>query len=78
MVLMKLAADRGIRVPQDLAVLGFGGLEYAEFMGLTTINQSLVESGRIAAELLLNELTDASRAVQHINLPLTLVKRKTA
>lgn len=77
MVLMKLAADRGLKIPQDLAVLGFDGLEYAEFMGLTTINQSLVDSGRIAAELLLTQLTDASRSVQHIKLPLTLIERET-
>ena len=77
MVLMKLAADRGLRIPQDLAVLGFDGLEYAEFMGLTTINQSLVDSGRIAAELLLTQLMDASRSVQHIKIPLSLVERDT-
>ena len=77
MVLMKLAADRGLRIPQDLGVLGFDGLEYAEFMGLTTINQSLVDSGRIAAELLLTQLMDASRSVQHIKIPLSLVERDT-
>lgn len=77
MVLLKMAADRGLRVPQDLAVLGFDGLEYAEYMGLTTINQSLVDSGRIAAELLLSQLADGSRSVQHIKLPLTLVERET-
>lgn len=77
MVLMKMAADRGLKVPQDLAVLGFDGLEYTEFMGLTTIDQSLVDSGRIAAELLLTQLTDASRSVRHIKLPLTLIERKT-
>jgi LacI family transcriptional regulator len=77
MVLLKLAADRGLKVPQDLAVLGFDGLETAEFMGLTTINQSLVDSGRIAAELLLTQLTDASRSVQQIKLPLTLVERES-
>ena len=77
LVLMKMATDMGLKVPQDLAVLGFDGLGYTEFIGLTTINQSLVDSGSIAAELLLNQLTDASRSVQHIKLPLTLVERKT-
>lgn len=77
MVLMKVAADMGLKVPQDVAVLGFDGLEYAEFMGLTTINQSLVDSGRIAADLLLNQLTGASPSVQHIKLPLSLIERET-
>ena len=77
MALMKMAADRGLKVPQDLAVLGFDGLESAEFMGLTTINQSLVDSGRIAAELLLSQLTDVSLSIRHVKLPLMLVERKT-
>jgi DNA-binding LacI/PurR family transcriptional regulator len=46
-------------------------------MGLTTINQSLDDSGRIAAELLLTQLADTSRSVQHVKLPLTLVERDT-
>ena len=77
MALMKVATDLGLKVPEDLAVLGFDGLETSEFMGLTTINQSLVDSGRIAAELLLTHLSDASRSVRHVKLPLTLVERET-
>jgi DNA-binding LacI/PurR family transcriptional regulator len=77
MALMKVANEMGLKVPEDLAILGFDGLETAEFMGLTTINQSLDDSGRIAAELLLTQLADTSRSVQHVKLPLTLVERDT-
>jgi DNA-binding LacI/PurR family transcriptional regulator len=77
MALMKVAMNMGLKIPQDLAVLGFDGLETSEFMGLTTINQSLNDSGRIAAELLLTQLSDASRSVRHVKLPLTLIERET-
>jgi LacI family transcriptional regulator len=77
MALMKVAADMGLKIPEDLAVLGFDGLETSEFMGLTTINQSLTDSGRIAAELLLTHLSDGSRSVRHVKLPLTLIERET-
>ena len=53
-------------------------LEFADFIGLTTISQSLDESGRIAVELLLARLTDPLRAVQHVQLPLKLIQRQTA
>jgi DNA-binding LacI/PurR family transcriptional regulator len=77
MALMKVATDMGLQIPGDLAVLGFDGLETSDFMGLSTINQSLNDSGRIAAELLLTQLADTNRSIRHINLPLTLVERET-
>jgi LacI family transcriptional regulator len=75
--IMKAARELGLRVPQDLAVLGFDDLDVAELVGLTTIRQHLDESGRVAAELLLSRLGDKSRAVQHINLPLKIIERDT-
>jgi DNA-binding LacI/PurR family transcriptional regulator len=77
MALMNVANEMGLKIPDDLAVLGFDGLETSEFMGLTTIHQSLDDSGRIAAELLLAHLADTNRSVQHVKLPLTLVERDT-
>jgi DNA-binding LacI/PurR family transcriptional regulator len=77
MALIKVATDMGLKIPGDLAVLGFDGLETSEFMSLTTINQSLDDSGRIAAELLLAQLSNASQSVRHVKLPLTLVERET-
>jgi DNA-binding LacI/PurR family transcriptional regulator len=66
-----------LRIPQDLAVLGFDGLEVADYMGLTTINQSLDETGRIAAELLLAQISGARQSVQHVSVPLKIIERET-
>ncbi len=78
MGVLKAARDRGLRVPDDLAVIGFDDIEVAEYIGLTTIRQPLQESGRIAVELVLNRLVDPARPVQHVRLPLSLVVRETA
>ncbi|MCX6044657.1 MAG: LacI family DNA-binding transcriptional regulator [Chloroflexi bacterium] len=78
MGVLKAARSRGLKVPDDLAVIGFDDLEFADYIGLTTISQSLDESGRIAVELLLARLTDPLRAVQHVQLPLKLIQRQTA
>jgi LacI family transcriptional regulator len=75
--ILRAARDLGLRVPQDLAILGFDDLDLAEYVGLTTINQHLDESGRVAAELLLARLVDPTRPIQHIQLPLTIVERET-
>jgi LacI family transcriptional regulator len=78
MGVLKAARERGVRVPDDLAVIGFDDLDIAGYIGLTTIRQHLDESGRVAVELLLSRLADPSRAIQHIQLPLTLIERETA
>jgi DNA-binding LacI/PurR family transcriptional regulator len=75
---MRAAREIGLRVPQDLAVLGFDNLDLAEYVGLTTISQQLDESGQVAVELLLSHINDPVRSVQHIQLPLAIIERETA
>jgi len=71
------ARGRGLQVPDDLAVIGFDDSDIAEHLGLTSIGQPLEESGRVAAETLLNQLSDGDRSLKHITLRLTLVERET-
>jgi DNA-binding LacI/PurR family transcriptional regulator len=77
MGVLKVAQEFGLKVPDDLSVIGFDDLEMADYVGLTTIRQPLDDSGRIAAELLLSRLADPDRPVQHVQLPLTVVVRET-
>jgi DNA-binding LacI/PurR family transcriptional regulator len=74
---LKAARQLGLRVPEDLAILGFDDLDIADYLNLSTIRQPLDESGRIAAELLFSQRRDPSSSVQHIQLPLTIVERET-
>lgn len=75
--IMKVARQAHLRIPEDLAIVGFDDIDLAEFMDLTTIRQHLDESGRLAAEILLSKMTEPGRSLQHINLPLTLIPRQT-
>jgi DNA-binding LacI/PurR family transcriptional regulator len=75
---LKAARERGLTTPNDLAVVGFDDVEIADYIGLTTVHQPLEESGRVAVELLLARLADRSRPVQHVRLPLSIVRRETA
>lgn len=76
--IIRAAREIGMRVPQDLAVLGFDDLDIAEYVGLSTIRQPLDESGRVAVELLTARLTMPERPVQHVRLPLSVIQRNTA
>ncbi|MET3351711.1 UNVERIFIED_ORG: DNA-binding LacI/PurR family transcriptional regulator [Arthrobacter sp. UYEF1] len=57
------ARDFGLRVPEDLSVIGMDGHELGEVFGLTTINQDARGQGALAARILLETL-DAG-AKQH-------------
>jgi DNA-binding LacI/PurR family transcriptional regulator len=75
---IKAARQIGVRVPEQLAVIGFDDIDFAEYEDLTTIRQHLDESGRIAIEILFAHIADNSRPAQHIHLPLTIIERITA
>ncbi len=73
------AKDLGLKVPDDVAVIGFDDIAAAEIMDLTTVNQHLSESGRRGAELMLMWLESGvfPEDQWRIELPLTIVERGT-
>jgi DNA-binding LacI/PurR family transcriptional regulator len=75
---IKVAHQLGVKIPEQLAVIGFDDLDMAEYADLTTVRQHLDESGRLSIEILLSHIADNSRPVQHIKLPLIIVERLTA
>ena len=47
---LRAAREFGVKVPQQIAILGFDDLDVLAYIGLTTIRQHLEESGRLAVE----------------------------
>jgi len=74
---LQAAGDLGLRVPQDLAVIGFDDIAAASYVNLTTVRQHLVRSGQIGAQLMLEWLANGYCTAQHIELPLEIVERAT-
>jgi DNA-binding LacI/PurR family transcriptional regulator len=60
MGLMRHAKDAGIKMPDDLAVVGYDGLDTGSLISpaLTTLKQPLVEMGKIAFEMLAAHMLD--------------------
>ena len=50
---MRAILDAGLRIPEDIAVVGCGNLLYSDFLRvpLTSVDQDSAEIGRLAAEL---------------------------
>lgn len=71
--------DFGLRVPDDISVIGFDDIKAAEFNNprLTTIRQPLSNMGRIAAQCVLNRLHGSERYREEIVVEPELVVRES-
>jgi LacI family transcriptional regulator len=78
-VMHELAA-RGLRVPDDVAVIGMDDSALAEqsFPPLTSVNLGSAERGRRAAELLLARIEDGSRSPRRIVVQPSLSVRRSS
>jgi len=74
---LEAAKALGIGVPGELSVIGFDDIEVAAYLGLTTVRQPLVESGRRGTRLLLEMLAGLVVPPLREQLPLELVVRST-
>lgn len=77
MGVLEAARDAGLRVPDDLSVIGYDDIEVAEYLGLTTIRQLLFESGKRGVELLLETLDKPPLAPVCEVMPIELIVRAT-
>ncbi|HZS24409.1 MAG TPA: LacI family DNA-binding transcriptional regulator [Gaiellaceae bacterium] len=74
---MQAAHDRGLRVPDDLSVVGFDDVEAAAIVtpSLTTVRQPLAEMGRMAVSLLERLLENQTIEALHVELRTQLIVR---
>ena len=76
---VQAARERGLRVPDDLSVVGFDDVEPATIVSpaLTTVRQPLAEMGRTAVSLLNRLLVRQRFETLHIELATRLVVRES-
>jgi len=78
---IKAIQDAGLRVPEDVAVVGAGNVQFSALLSipLTTVDLQTEQFGRRAAGLLL-ELIEAQRrpAPRTILVPLDLIVRQSS
>ncbi|HET9897643.1 MAG TPA: LacI family DNA-binding transcriptional regulator [Streptosporangiaceae bacterium] len=73
------ARQRGLRIPQDLSVVGFDDLPAARWVSppLTTMRQPLADMGRVAAEMLGDLIEDVPLRSQRVELSTELIVRES-
>lgn len=74
---LQAAAERGIRVPAELSIIGIDDHEFAAPMGLTTIRQCPQEQGAFAAGVLLDEIEGRPRLADPGPQPHELIIRSS-
>ncbi|WNM28522.1 LacI family DNA-binding transcriptional regulator [Demequina capsici] len=75
---LSAAAALGLRVPEDLSVIGVDGHPTGDVLGLTTIDQHPAEQGATGARALLGELEpDAEHPPAQTQLPFELIVRRS-
>jgi LacI family transcriptional regulator len=74
---MEVAEELGLRVPEDLSVVGFDNVPESALStpALTTINQPLRDMGATALDLLVRLLQGREVEATHVQLPTSMVER---
>jgi len=72
---MLAAAEHGLRVPEDLSVVGIDDHPLATPFGLTTVRQDPYQQGATAARHLLEEIDDGVPLRRSLKLPVELIVR---
>ena len=70
----------GLRVPQDIAVVGYDDIELARYMTppLTTVHQPKDELGELAIDVLIHRMANPAQAQQRVQLTPELIVRGSA
>jgi len=76
---LEALAEAGVRVPQEMAVVGFDDVEPSSYraIGLTTMSQRIADMARLAVDLLVERIERGRRDPRQIVLPSQLVVRRS-
>ncbi|MBR7744798.1 LacI family DNA-binding transcriptional regulator [Phycicoccus sp. BSK3Z-2] len=77
---MRVAREAGLRVPEDLSIVGYEGSVFSEWTEpqLTTVQRNVVQRGRAAAAILLQQLGEKDVAPVELVPPHLVVRGSTA
>ena len=76
-IVMKTAQNAGLRVPQDISVLGIDDQPLCQYLNpaLTTLQLPIVPAGKLAMELMLHCLSDPCTLSEQHTIPCPLIVR---
>jgi LacI family transcriptional regulator len=77
MGVFQVAEEMGLRIPDDLSVIGFDNIPESKYMGLTTIDQFISEMGYVATQMLIRLINGETPESQTYRMQTRLVIRSS-
>ena len=73
----QVAEELGLRIPDDLSVIGFDNITESKYMGLTTVDQFISEMGYVATQMLIKIINGIPLEDQTYRMQTRLVIRSS-
>ena len=77
MGVFQVAEEMGIKIPDDLSVIGFDNITESKYMGLTTVDQFISEMGYVATQMLIKLINGVPLEDQTYRMQTRLVLRNS-
>jgi LacI family transcriptional regulator len=77
MGVFQIAQELGLRIPEDISVVGFDNITESKYMGLTTVDQFIAEMGFVATQTLIKLINGVSVGEQTYRMQTQLVIRNS-
>ncbi len=76
---MKKVLSMGLNVPQDISIMGFDNLNISEYTSpsITTVGQDIELKGKLAVEIILDEIENRIQEPRCIELPVQIIERES-
>lgn len=72
---IKSAQKKGLRIPEDLSIIGYDDHDFSSILGLTTIAQPAKFLGQLAASQIMAKIEKPESAISQMEVPTSLVLR---
>jgi DNA-binding LacI/PurR family transcriptional regulator len=74
---IKSIRKKGLRVPEDLSVIGYDDHDFASVLGLTTVAQPAQFLGQLAASMIVGKIENPDSNNSQMKVPTSLVVRQS-
>lgn len=74
---LRSISKKGLRVPEDISVIGYDNHDFSESIGLTTIAQPVQFLGQLAASQIMAKIEKPETKASQMKVPTTLVVRES-
>ena len=74
---MRAAKESGLKIPHDIALMGFDDIDFAKYMGLSTMRQPVELMAELAVDRLVKRLQNKTKGLFQVELNAELIVRET-